>query len=265
MAKTGRNPKFNTLEGILSHTVQNANGCMIWKGAKSTNGYAQIKQNGKTKRANRIVKQLQIGRELRSDECAMHTCDTPLCLNPDHLVIGSTQDNTADMVRKGRQARWERHHNAKLTVQQVGDIRREYESGMKLRELAPKYGVSEHTISNIVQAQTWQSLPGQYLPRYTGKRVGVTHPMAKLTESQVIEIRRLYDQGFTTYQLADMFNVHQSQAWSIVAWKTWKHLPRDKSMPDKTEESVCQKNHSHDSHHRASELPEWFRESDVTN
>ena len=52
--------------------------------------------------AHRHALELRLGRKLVGDECALHTCDNPVCCNPNHLWIGTRADNLADMHAKGR-------------------------------------------------------------------------------------------------------------------------------------------------------------------
>lgn len=75
-----------------------------------------------------------------------HHCDNRACFNPDHLWVGTRQDNVDDMVRKGRQARGLRVAGAKLTDEQIRDIKTSKESGVALSK---RYGVSQGYISDL--------------------------------------------------------------------------------------------------------------------
>ena len=89
-----------------------------------------------------------------------HTCDNRACVNPSHLFIGSSSDNIADMVAKGRGMRGEAHVYAKLSEAQVMDIRFKYSSGIATqKELAEEHGVHKVTIFDIVHRVTWKHLP----------------------------------------------------------------------------------------------------------
>jgi hypothetical protein len=86
----------------------------------------------------------------------LHHCDTPCCVNPDHLFLGTDADNRADCVQKGRQARGTTSGNAKLTEQQVREIRA---YGRKDYALTAKlYGVSRATARRIAMKLSWSHL-----------------------------------------------------------------------------------------------------------
>ena len=96
----------------------------------------------------------------------MHTCDNPKCVNPDHLVLGTRQDNQRDMKEKGRAASGERHHNSVLTEREVLAIREMLKrfppspSGSSLAYgiqtfLSKWFGVHQVTISNVYLRKSW--------------------------------------------------------------------------------------------------------------
>ena len=132
-------------------------GCWLWTNNVSSNGYGLIKLNGRQARAHRVSYELNIG-PIPSGLCVCHHCDTPICVNPGHLFLGTVADNVADMVAKGRQARLhgEAHGRAKVTAADVQEIRRRYASGdVSHRELAAKYGVCQTQTRRIVQRKGW--------------------------------------------------------------------------------------------------------------
>lgn len=114
-------------------------GCHLWLGAVNDQGYGQRRIDGRTSYVHRIVAEQRHG-PLGADEIVMHTCDTPSCCNPDHLVVGSMRDNTHDMLAKERdRIRGERNYHCKLTTNQVNEIQA---SNMPRRELAARYNIS---------------------------------------------------------------------------------------------------------------------------
>ena len=128
------------------------------KGWVDHQGYWRIavKINGKwtEKRAHRLAYENAHG-PIPSGMVVCHTCDNRACVNPDHLFLGTHADNVADKVSKKRQARGQKHGNAKLTEQQVLDIRKDPRS---LRKIAKDYNMDYTTISAIKKRITWKHI-----------------------------------------------------------------------------------------------------------
>lgn len=133
-------------------------GCWLWIGAVKEHGYGVIglgRREQGTAKAHRVAWELY-RRPLEANECVLHHCDQPSCVNPNHLFCGSLSDNMKDCVRKkrnfmpdnrGEKARW-----AKLTANDVHDIRRRE---MKGTDYARKYGVSKSAIYQIWCGENW--------------------------------------------------------------------------------------------------------------
>jgi hypothetical protein len=83
----------------------------------------------------------------------LHRCDNPSCVNPKHLFLGTHQDNMRDMSEKGRASRGEKNANAKLSQEQVLEIKA---SAVSSRKLAPLYAVSDRQIRSIRSGQWWK-------------------------------------------------------------------------------------------------------------
>ena len=100
-------------------------GCWIWSGYIENNGYGRIQIDGKRYRPHRLMYILVHG-EIPLGHGVLHRCDTPLCVNPDHLFTGTQQDNVNDMLSKGRRcdSRGEGNGCSKLTDEIVRHIRK---------------------------------------------------------------------------------------------------------------------------------------------
>ena len=77
--------------------------CWIWTAYTKTDGYGQFKFDGKMRGAHRMAWLLTNG-EIPDGMLVCHTCDNPSCVNPNHLFLGTNQDNADDKMNKGRHA-----------------------------------------------------------------------------------------------------------------------------------------------------------------
>ncbi len=138
-------------------------GCILWAGKIERNGYGRMTavragrdRKGREVAAHRVAYELMVG-PIPDGLDVLHRCDNRPCINPTHLFVGTNDDNVADMVRKGRQARGVRHHRAKLTEAAVTDIRRRYHGGTATQQqLAEEYGITRPHISYVVGKRGWK-------------------------------------------------------------------------------------------------------------
>lgn len=134
-----------------------ATGCLNWIGSKSMNGYGQIKVNGKQIGAHRVAYELAFG-EIPQGMSVMHKCDNPSCVNPDHLAIGTPQDNMDDMKNKGRSLYGSKNQSAVLSDSDVIEINKMLSNGSKVIDLMGIYGVSKACINRIRSGKSWKHL-----------------------------------------------------------------------------------------------------------
>jgi hypothetical protein len=88
----------------------------------------------------------------------LHSCEHRDCFNPDHLHLGTHQDNMAERDEWGHGIRGERVHTARLTAEQVLEARQAHRSGETSVAIAERYGVSPVTIRHAVTGRTWRHL-----------------------------------------------------------------------------------------------------------
>lgn len=137
-----------------------ASACWIWKGYISRR-YGVISMNNKPMRSNRAAWILNFG-SIPSGMVVCHACDNPLCCNPNHLFLGTPQDNNEDKLRKGRHTYGEKTASSILKYRDVQEIRRHPKVRGSGVQLAKKYGVSPATISAIRVGRIWASPHGDY-------------------------------------------------------------------------------------------------------
>jgi hypothetical protein len=136
-------------------------GCIPWLGRLDKDEYGAITIRGVRWVASRLCWRLFRG-PIPAGKYICHKCDTPRCVNIDHLFVGSPTDNSRDMVSKQR---------------------------------------------------------NRFVPRH-----GTEHGSAKLTEAQVIEIRRLYSESVTPTELAKRFNISRTNARRVATGELWRHV-----------------------------------------
>lgn len=133
-------------------------GCWLWCGTVPR-GYGQVRYKGKIKLAHRVSYELYSGSKIPLNYDVLHTCDVPSCVNPDHLFVGSHNDNMKDMVVKGRSTRGELQRSSKLTKEDVMEIRRLTNSS--LSDIAERFKISTDHACRIRKGKHWKHLKKQ--------------------------------------------------------------------------------------------------------
>lgn len=134
-------------------------GCWLWSGAVNNRGYGQIGRDGKIVLAHRVSLEIHSGSVAANDH-VLHRCDTPPCVNPDHLFRGDHRANMDDMIAKGRkvQLRGDETPAAKLSTQTVLGILAAFKRGESVRAVARRLGIAQGTVANISAGRTWAHL-----------------------------------------------------------------------------------------------------------
>ena len=141
-----------------SKVKKTPNGCWEWTASLANYGYGQFYWKGKPERAHRLTF-IEVNGEIPEGMYVLHKCDNPCCVNPNHLFLGTHQDNMDDMLKKSRNARGETNGQSKLKESEVSDIRAEYrDGGITQYDLAAYYKVDQSQISYVINNKTWKHL-----------------------------------------------------------------------------------------------------------
>ena len=168
--------------------IQKTDNCWNWTGHIEYNGYGSMSIKHKNRSTHRISYEIHFGK-IPDGLCVLHKCDNKKCVNPSHLFLGTQLDNVKDRDQKGHTAKGATH-GSKTHPERVprGD-----KNGMRTHPEKVRKGEQVNTV--------------------------------KLTEKQVLKIRKMYRTGkYTQKQLAKIFNVNQTNISWIVTNRTWKCL-----------------------------------------
>lgn len=145
------------------------NECWLWTGSINSPEYkcGRIRVNGKIELTHRISWTLTYG-NIPEEMNVLHKCDNPQCVNPDHLFLGTHQDNMDDMINKCRDSHDpEDNGHAKLTWDIVDEIRKRYDTDPEIKKygkynpiLSDDYEISESQIGRILNNKSWNSREG---------------------------------------------------------------------------------------------------------
>lgn len=147
----GRIITMTLAERLLSKVAYEPNtGCWLWTGFVNGNGYGQINYEGAPRNAHRISYLVHFG-EFDRSLFVCHVCDVRSCINPQHLFLGTSSDNSLDMWRKKRHPI--ENLRKKLTVDDVRYIRKSKETSAVLSE---RYGCSTRNITGVRSMELWK-------------------------------------------------------------------------------------------------------------
>lgn len=132
--------------------------CWLWTGRLTAKGYGAYNVSGRSFQAHRAML-MHLGKEMPPNIFGCHKCDVRNCVRPDHLFLGTAQDNATDMARKGRSPRGQKHWQSKYTPDQIQEIRRLYREGMSAHAIGKHIGCGGGYVWQVLNGKLWAHLP----------------------------------------------------------------------------------------------------------
>lgn len=198
-----------TIDRFMCKAVKTNSGHWMWEGARpgvkhsDRWKYGAFKLDGKVERAHRVAWMLFKG-PIPEGLLVCHVCDIPLCVNPDHLFVGTHQDNMKDAMEKRLLAgkRLLPNSRPRLNDEMVRKLRFARSKGTPIGELADQYDIEVRSIQRIAKGSTRRSAGGPF----TEGRV------PRLSPESEEKVRRLREKGASLSQLARACRV---STWTI--------------------------------------------------
>ena len=172
---------------FFKYVQKDESGCWLWTGMKDRAGYGRIRvgnAGSRIRRAHRVSYELHVGL-IPNGLHICHHCDTPACVNPDHLFAGTSSENMQDMVRKGRanpkpkrgdesnrrthpesyaHLHGEGSGMAKLTTNRMLEVYDLKNTGVSTYHVADQFSVSRSLVRQIWARKIWRRELNEHRP-----------------------------------------------------------------------------------------------------
>ena len=232
-----RNRKYGSPVAIQSHSgqfrgldaptrfgmqIKKTDSCWTWVGGKDKNGYGIFKGEVAGvlfNKAHRYSYALHTG-DLLIDKQALHSCDNPSCVNPDHLSSGTNADNMKDKALKGRSRvpLGEKNPHAVLSDEQATLILADPRTYTKI---AADYNVAASIVGSLKQRHSWKHLTGTVVKHERIGKRGEKSYAAKVTAEDVLAIRASSESGKV---LALKYGISPQSVTDMRKFRSWKYI-----------------------------------------
>lgn len=215
------NKQLNSNSKEIQYQI-NENGCHICVShSGGGDGYPGLNRDRKSWVMSRYVWFLKHG-EIDDNLCIMHSCDTPRCINIEHLSLGTHKENMDDITIKGRRpsVAGSYNPNVSLTIDDVINIKKDIVSNPQLRQIdiAKKYNVVRSTISEIQRGVRWSEIEVDGFSPIEKRKTPI-----ELTKDQILEIAA-NENNLTIKQLSDMYGIAKSTVHIIRSGQTYQNM-----------------------------------------
>lgn len=163
LSPTLRSRFYNRInvDGATQPHCSDLGNCWEWTGTLDPRGYGYLAITSSHKTwhgfAHRLSWLFHHGED-PAQSGVLHKCDNPKCVRPDHLFLGSQDDNMKDMASKGRSRKPPEDWIGKLPDSQIIEMRRVNESGVSIREITRRFGTPYATLHSILNRKTYRNV-----------------------------------------------------------------------------------------------------------
>jgi hypothetical protein len=186
--------------------------CWLWTGCCNKKGYGAFNNTvlGKMTRAHRFSYEFFYGAIVPNNLLICHTCDTPSCVNPDHLVAATSKLNMEDCKNKGRNVKGSKLWSAKLSESDVeniinGAINKTFTSA---KQVITQFGISRTELCYLFSKKAWVEITNKFSIETLLKAQYALNVNAKLTPDDVKDIRKRLNNDELQKDIAKIYNVH---------------------------------------------------------
>lgn len=157
--RSNQNTKKSNLQKFFEKIAYGSSDCWYWIGGLTSGNYGNFRLLGENK-AHRVSWLIHNGK-IPQGLCVLHKCDVSSCVNPEHLFLGTQQENIDDMKKKGRMVckghKGDKHPGHKLTMEKIDWLKNEYKNGIKsYKQLAVELNLATMTVYRAINNISWK-------------------------------------------------------------------------------------------------------------
>lgn len=198
--------RVNQQSGVRLNNLETE--CWEWEGCFGSGGYGLIQTNYAkefgSQKAHRMSYWLFNG-EFDKNLDVLHQCDNPTCVNPQHLRLGTQQDNNQERDERGRHValRGVDHGNSKFAEDDVAEIHRRRLAGEEYKQIAQHYGCHRRTIERLCVGKTYD-------------KNDLRNRVQEQKQERDQRVQQLRAEGQTYKQIAEQMGISQSKICVII-------------------------------------------------
>lgn len=209
------NLPFNTADRLLKRVRITEAGCWEWTGYTNRAGYGEMSSKwGKT--SSHRMSYATFNGDIPDGMYVCHKCDNPPCINPNHLFLGTAQDNVRDSFQKNRDNKKGKVLSAEHKQKIAANHRSVLSEKGRQRIVDFHKGRPKTEVAKERMRQSKLAIRERYL--------GSANPTSKLKNEDVLTIRGRHANGETMAQLARDYKIGETTVSRIVKRKVWTHI-----------------------------------------